>query len=320
MHRRDLIAIPFVLGAGAAAAQSRTFVVGYLDSGAHDKWSDERSTACRRGLAESAPDLVVRLEMAFAESQYQRLLALAEAFVRSPVDAILAAGLPAALAAKSATRTIPIVFVSGADPVAQGLVQALNRPGGNLTGIAQLFGATGGKRLQLLAQVVPDGLIAILSNPANANSADHLRDLNLSATALGRRLQVFSASSGGDLPGCYRAMTNAGANALLVADDPLFNQERARLIDLAVEHRLPAMYYLRQFVEAGGLMSYGSSSSNNYRLAGGYVGRILKGDSAATLPVLQPTAFEFVLNRRTARSLGLQVPPSVLGIADDLLD
>jgi putative ABC transport system substrate-binding protein len=320
MQRRHLLAIPFVLGAGAAGAQSRTFVVGYLDAASRDSWTDSKVAMFRKGFAEMAPGIGMRLELASADGDYQRLPALAAAFVRLPVDAILAFTLPAALAAKSATNTIPIVFVSGADPVAQGLVQALNRPGGNVTGVTQLIGVLGGKRLDLLAQMVPDGLIAVLSNPSNANTAAHLGDLRAGAAALGRPIQVFSASKVDDLAACYLAMISAGAKALLVADDPMFIQERTRLVALAAEHRLPAIYYSREFADAGGLISYGSSSPNNFRLAGGYMGRIVKGESVATLPVLQPTTFELVLNRKTARSLALPVPPSVLASADDVLE
>jgi putative ABC transport system substrate-binding protein len=307
--------------AGASRAQPARPVIGVLDTtGADSYWTALKLASFRKGLAEAGGGADVQLEIASAEGRYDRLPALAQQLVKRQVAVILASGLPAALAARDATSTIPIVFVSGADPVAQGLVRALNRPGGNLTGTAQLFGVLGAKRFDLLAQLVPQGTIGLLSNPANPNAEAHLADLRAAAAKLARPVEVYRASTPEALDAAHATMAANGVKAILVADDPMFTQERSRLIGLAAMHRLPAMYYTREFTDAGGLVSYGSNARENFRLAGTYAARILKGESPSGLPVLQPTTFELVFNMRTARSIGLTPPPALLAVADEVID
>ncbi|HZA02856.1 MAG TPA: ABC transporter substrate-binding protein, partial [Hyphomicrobiaceae bacterium] len=261
------------------------------------------------------------IESRWAEGDYDRLAAQAAEFVRRPVAVIFAASLPSALAAKAATTTIPIVFVMGADPVKLGVVPSLNRPGGNVTGVYQVYGALGGKRLELIRELVPKAsLIAVLANPKNPNAEDHLDDVRAAAQAMGQRILVFPVSADGDVEAAFASIAQHGADALLVADDPFFSTRRDQLVAQANRRALPAIYYTREFATDGGLVSYGSSAIANYGRAGAYVARILKGTPPAELPIEQPTKFELVINLKTAKALGLTVPLTLQAAADDVIE
>jgi putative tryptophan/tyrosine transport system substrate-binding protein len=330
MRRRDVIGL--IAGSAAAwplaahAQRSAMPTIGYLSAASLDGYygySGPQVAAFRQALKESGfvEGQNVAIELRWAEGHYDRLPALTVELVNRPVDVILASSLPAALAAKRATATIPIVFVMGADPVKLGVVASLNRPGGNLTGIMQLFGALGAKRLELIRELVPSlSVLAVLSNPNNPNASDHLDDVQTAARSIGQQIEVFRASSESEIDNAFAGIARRKAGALLVADDPLFSVRRDHLVGLAARHAIPASYYARDFAVAGGLMSYGSSTTNNYHEAGLYVGRILKGTKPADLPVLQPTKFELVINVKTAKALGLTVPPTLIALADEVIE
>jgi ABC-type uncharacterized transport system substrate-binding protein len=297
-------------------------VMGYFSSQSED-WDAQRLTALRQSLAEAGytEGTNLAIEYRWADGEYDRLAAQAAEFVRRRVAVIFAGSLPAALAAKAATTTIPIVFTMGADPVKLGVVASLRHPGGNVTGVYQFFGALGGKRLELIRELVPTAsLIAVLTNPKNPNSEDHLADVRAAAHAMGQRILVFPAGAEGEIESAFASMAQQGANALLVADDPFFSTRRDQIVAQANGRALPATYYTREFAAGGGLISYGSSPIDNYRLAGAYVARILKGTPPADLPVQQPTKFELVINLKTAKTLGLDVPPTVLARANEVIE
>jgi putative ABC transport system substrate-binding protein len=240
--------------------------------------------------------------------------------VRRGVAVIFAASLPSAVAAKAATTAVPVVFVMGADPVKLGIVASLNQPGANITGVYQFYGALGGKRLERLRELVPSAsLIAVLTNPKNPNAEDHLVDIEDAARAMGQRILVVPVSAEADIAPAFARMADERANALLVADDPFFSTRRHHLIAQAKHRALPAIYYAREFVAAGGLISYGSDS-HNYARAGAYVARILKGTPPAALPIEQPTKFELVVNVKTAKALGLTIPETFLVRADEVIE
>ena len=309
MRRRNFI----ILLGGAAAwplaaggQQSRPPVIGYLGGTAPDG-TELLITAFRAGLKEAGfvEGQDVAIEFRWAEGHYDRLPPLAAELVSRGVEVILAASLPSALAAKQVTTTIPIVFVMGADPVKLGVVASLNRPGGNITGIYQYFGALGGKRLELIRDLVPSlSILAILSNPKNPNAQDHLDEIQSAARAIGQRIDVLRASTESEINAAFAEVAQRKDSALFVADDPFFGVRRDQIVALAARHKVPASYYAREFALAGGLMSYGSSSGENNRQAGIYVGRILKGARPSELPILQPTKFELIINLKTAKTLG----------------
>src|SRR5262249_47419108 len=250
-----------------------------------------------------------------------RLPALAAEFVDRHVALIAAASLPSALAAKKATSTIPVVFISGADPVKLGLVASLNRPGGNLTGVTQYFGLLGAKRMELMREPVPSPeMIAVLSNPANPNAETHLGEVVAGAQAIGQRVEVFNAGSEAAIDAAFANMVQRRASALLVADDPFFTDRREQLVGLSRRHAVPAIYYSRLFPTIGGLLAYGSSVSDNSRQAGLYAAGILRGKKPADLPVMQPTKFELVINLKTAKALGLTVPDRLIAVADEVIE
>ena len=326
MNRREFIT--FFGGAAVAwprdarAQQQAKPVIGFLDSGLPNSTATSLS-AFHRGLQEAGyiEGLNVAIEFRRAENRYERLPALALDLVRHQVSVIYASNVVSALAAKDATSSIPIVFQSGIDPVEIGLVASLSRPGGNLTGISMFAGGLAAKRLGLLHELAPKAsLTAVLVNPKNANSAVQVRDLEAAARAIGREIQVFNADSASAFEPVYRRLAEVRAEALVVGADPMFNSNRDRLVALSARHAIPAIYEWREFAAAGGLMSYGTNLSDSVRRAGIYVGRILKGENPSDLPVEQPTNFELVINLRSAKALGLAIPPTLLARADEVIE
>jgi putative ABC transport system substrate-binding protein len=257
-----------------------------------------------------------------ADGQTDRLVTLAGDIVGRRVAVIVTTGGgAAALAAYAATTTIPIVFVSGVDPVASGLVTSLNRPGRNATGVYIFQQVLEGKRLGLLRELVPTAaLIAVLLNPTNANFQAQLRGVQDAASALGPQVSMQSASTEREIDAAFATVSRSGAGALLVGSDPFFNSERDQVIALAARHAIPAIYEGREFAMAGGLASYGASLANAYRQAAIYAGRILRGEKPADLPIVQPTKFEFVINLKTAKVLGLDVPSGLSASADEIIE
>jgi len=326
MRRRDFLKVTTGAAAAwspAAHAQQPIPAIGYLSPATLDDYTKPQIGAFRQGLKEigfvEERDLTILFR--WADGDYARLPALTTELVSQNVSVIFASSLPSALAAKQATSSIPIVFVMGADPVKLGVVASLNRPGGNVTGMYQYYGALGGKRLELIRELVPSlAVLAVLSNPNNPNAEDHLNDIQSAAHASGQQVDVFRARNEEDIDAAFAELARRRANALLVADDALFGLHRAQIVTLAARYAVPASYYTREFALAGGLMSYGSSTAVNYLQMGRYVGRILKGEKPSDLPVLQPTNFELVLNLKTAKALGLTVPPSLIARADEVIE
>jgi ABC-type uncharacterized transport system substrate-binding protein len=255
-----------------------------------------------------------------ADGQPDRLPALMVDLLRRPV-AVIVGNLNSALAAKAATTTVPIVFATGTDPVAMGLVASLNRPGGNVTGVHFFFGMLGPKRLDLLRQSVPRATtIAMLVNPGNPNTEAERRDVQNAARSIGQQLVVLDVRSDRDIETAFATLVQRGAGALLVGSGGFMSSHRERFIALAARHGLPASYVWRETVEAGGLMSYGPSQSDAHRQAGIYAGRILNGEKPADLPIMQSTRFEFVVNLKTAKTLGLELPQGLVLAADDVIE
>jgi putative ABC transport system substrate-binding protein len=324
--RRELITL---LGGAAAAwpiaarAQQRAMpVVGVLHQGAPET-NKNFIAAFRQGLRQGGylEGQNVTLEFRWAEARYDRLPVLATDLVRRPVDVMAAAYLPAALAAKSATDAIPTVFVIGSDPVATGLVTSLNRPTGNVTGIMMLHANLGAKRLELLHELVPNAhVIAVLVNPTNRNAEIIIKDVQAAALTLGRKIQIFNVSNDRDLETFLATLTQLRPGALFVSPDAFLQGRRHQLIASATRQGVPAMYYEREFVAAGGLMSYGPIEKDSYRLAGIYAARILKGEKPASLPVMQPTKFELVINLAAAKALNIVVPTKLLALADEVIE
>jgi putative tryptophan/tyrosine transport system substrate-binding protein len=262
----------------------------------------------------------VAIEFRWAEDRYDRLPALAADLVSRKVDVIAAQSTPSALAAKSATSTIPIVFTSG-DPVEFGLVASLARPGGNLTGVSFLAVELMAKRFELLSELVPQaGVIALLVNPNSSGAERIVQDVQDAARVKGGQLLILKASTDSEIDTAFASLIQLHAGALVAAADPFLSCRRERLVALASRHAVPAAYEWREFAEAGGLMSYGTSLASVYRQVGIYAGKILKGTKPADLPVQQPTTFELVINLKTAKALGLTVPQSILARADEVIE
>jgi putative tryptophan/tyrosine transport system substrate-binding protein len=295
-------------------------VVGYIDIGDQSHYL----AAFNRGLAETG--YVVgqnaAIEFRSAAGQYDRFPQLAAELVRRNVTVIATAFTPAALAAKAATSTIPIVFSTAADPVKIGLVASLARPGGNATGISFFSAELAAKRLGLLRELVPAAAhIAVLVNPTDATRAEStLRDVEAAARVIGLEVRVLEASTSGEIDAAFASIVRDHADALFVAPDGFFNTRRVQLATLAARHAIPATYAVRDYAEVGGLMSYGASDTDASRQAGIYAGRILKGEKPTDLPVLQPTKFELVINLQTAKAIGLTVPDKLLVAADEVIE
>jgi ABC-type uncharacterized transport system substrate-binding protein len=313
-----LLAAPRAAGAQQAG---KVYRIGYLSGGSSTLTN--LVDALRQGLRElgwvEGQNIVI--EYRFAEGRLDRLPDLAAELVRLKVDVIVAAPSPPAAAAKKATATIPIVMIGAGDPVGQGLIASLARPGGNITGLAYFVGQEiFGKQLALLKEAVPKvRRVAVLWNPAVPTLAPAIGEVKVAARSLGLQLQLLEARGPNDFDGAFAAMTRERARALLVITDSMFSTHRARLADLAAKSRMPSAYTNRQPVDAGGLMSYGPSFPDLWRRAAGYVDKILKGAKPADLPVEQPTKFDLVINLKTAKALGLTIPPSLLGRADEVI-
>ncbi len=307
----------------ATAQQAAMPVVGWLNP---QPLSSSRHllNGFRKGLREAGfvEGKSVTIELRPGNGERGRLPGLAADLVRRGVAVIMAGSPPAALAAKRATQTIPIVFTSGADPVRIGLVSSYNRPGGNVTGFHIQFSQLVGKRLSLLHEMVPRATrIAVLVNPDHPSDAEPtVRNATEAARALGLDIQIFNARTIGEIDAAFAALVLWRAGAVLVGPDPLFASRNAQIVTLAARHKLPTSVLLGRFVEGGGLMSYGPDISDMYRRAGGYVGRILKGEKPADLPVQQPTKYELVINLKTAKALGITFPPSILLRADEVIE
>jgi ABC-type uncharacterized transport system substrate-binding protein len=326
VRRREFITL--VVGAVAAwplaarAQQAAMPVVGFLNGGSPEPFADYVA-AFRQGLGETgfAEGRNVTIEFRWAEGQTDRLPALAADLVRRQVSVIAAAGSAPALAAKTATAAIPIVFSGGSDPVRLGLVDSFSRPGANATGVNMFSTSLEPKRLGLLREIVPNAaLIAVLVNPTGPNSEAQSRDVQEAARAVGQKIHILHASSQEELDTAFATVTQLRAAALLAGSDFFFNSRRNHIVALAARHAIPAIYEWREFVAAGGLMSYGTNLGETYRQVGIYTGRILKGDKPADLPVMQSIKFELVINLKTAKALGLVVPNSMQLLADEVIE
>jgi putative ABC transport system substrate-binding protein len=307
----------------ARAQQAALPVIGILNV-TSPEFNASNKAAFLQGLRETGyvEDQNLAIEDHFADFRNDRLPALAADLVRHRVSVIATFGGPAsAIAAKAATATIPIIFVTGGDPIGLGFVASLNRPGGNITGVSFLNNAIGSKRLQLLRELVPTATaIGFLVDPSNPNTEAETKDMRDAADALGRRLLIVKASTESEVDAAFASLAQQRADALIVAAQAFFASRQDQLLALAQRHTLPAMYDRREDVAAGGLMSYGASISDAYRQAGIYTGRILKGEKPADLPVMQSTRFELVINLKTAKALGLTVSNQMQLLADDVIE
>jgi putative ABC transport system substrate-binding protein len=327
MKRRDFMAI---LGGAAAwpitarAQQQALPAVGILHSGSPDDGYSSALLGFRKGLNEAGyiERRNVVIEYRWAQGRFDRLPALAADLVQSDVAIIAATGgVVSALAAKAATTTIPIVFANGSDPVKFGLVASFNRPGGNVTGVSFFSIELEARRLELLRELVPQAIVfAALLNPANPNAESQTKDVQEAGRALGLSVLVLNAGTERDIDEAFETLVHQKAEALMITADSLFASREDQIVALAARHRVPTMYSNRESVDLGGLISYDPNLSDSFRQAGTYAGRILKGEKPASLPVLQPTKFELVINMKTAKALGLTVPLTLRAIADEVIE
>jgi putative ABC transport system substrate-binding protein len=323
MKRREFVTL---LGGAAAwplaaRAQQAMPVIGILTGGSAESLA-AFEPAFRKGLNEGGfPDSNVPFESRLASGQFDRLPGLAADLVGRKPTVIATQTLPAALAAKAATSTIPVVFVIGEDPVKVGLVESFSRPGGNVTGITNFMNVLGAKRLELVSEAVPTAVVlGLLVNPTNPNADADTRDLQVAAQALGRRLQVLTAGTDHEIETAFAAAVEQKVGALFIDIDSFLFGRRQQIAALAARHMVPTIHPFREYVAVGGLMSYGASFASAWRQSGTYVGKILKGAKPADLPVLQPTKFDLVINLKAARALGLEIPPTLVARADEVID
>jgi len=326
MRRRHFITL---LGGAAAAwplaarAQGQMPVIGYLYLGSPEPVTN-RLAAFRKGLSETGftEGRNLDIEYRWGHNEPERLPELAADLVRRRVAVIAALGsTPAAIAAKAATSTIPIVFASGGDPVQYGLVANLNRPGGNVTGLTDIANDLLPKLLGLMQELVPQAVrFGVLVNPSNPVAASIIAEAQQAASVISRPVEVLTASSNGDIDVAFAGLAQRRIDALVIAPDTLFTNRISQLATLATYHRVPASFWTREYPQVGGLMSYGANVTDRDRQAGIYVGRILKGEKPADLPVMRPTKLELIINLHTARTLGLTVPPSLLATADEVIE
>jgi putative tryptophan/tyrosine transport system substrate-binding protein len=325
MRRRDFIGV--IVGSAAwstvaGGQQPTTLVIGFMNGGSSKALSG-LAAAFRHGLGETGyvEHQNIAIEYRWAEGHPEQLAALAGDLVRRNVSLIVATTTSAAVAAKAATSTIPIVFETAGDPVALGLVRSLNRPGRNVTGVTQLSSELVAKRLGLLHDLVPTAsTVGFLGNPADPRFVSQTKDVQEAAKTAGLQIQVFSASTDEGLDRAFADLAQVRVGALMVGTSVFFNSRREKIVALAARQGVPAIYQYREFADVGGLVSYGSSITDAYRQAGVYAGRILKGEKPADLPVLRPTKFELIINAKTAKALGLTIPAGLLAIADEVIE
>jgi len=326
MRRREFITL---LGGTAAtwplAAQAQELapVIGFLSSRSPAE-AQTAINAFRSGLGEAGyfEGKNATIEYRWAEGHYDRLPALAAELVNRRVSVIAATGGDvSALAAEAATTTIPIVFTAGGDAVMSGLVSSINRPGGNITGVNLLYTEMGAKRLELLRILIPNATtVAMLVNPNNPTSSADQQEVLTGARSIGAQVSIFAAGGESDFERIFANMVEQKIQALLIGDDPFLFSQREQLVRLSARHAIPTIYFSREVADVGGLVSYGANGRTAYRQAGFYVGRILKGDKAGDLPVIQPTEFELVINLKTAKALGLEIPPTLLARANEVIE
>jgi len=325
MRRREFI---IILGSAALAwprllrAQGKAPVIGFL-SALSEARAAPQLAGFRRGLNEVGlmESQNLAIEFRWSDGRYDQLPAMAADLVRRPVDLILAQGPPAALAAGAATTTIPIVFVVGFDPVAGGLVRSFNQPGGNATGFTLMTAPLGQKRLEILREIAPNAaVVAMLTNPISADAAPEITDIQAAAKALRLEIEMFDATNQSEIEAAFEAIGRQVPDALIVGSDPFLLDQREKIVALAAHLRVPAIYPFRDFAASGGLISYGTNIANAYRQAGIYAGKILKGGKPANLPVMQPTTFELVVNLKTAKMLGFDIPATLHARSDEVIE
>jgi putative ABC transport system substrate-binding protein len=328
MRRRQIVAglslasaMPTIAARGQQPAMP---IVAYLSSGNSVIGREKQLDGLRQGLAQTGfiEDKNLTLVFRWAGDDYGQLAPLAAELVRQRVSVIVSPQLAAALAAEKATPAIPIVFLVGDDPIKHGLVASLNHPGGNATGMSMLAVGIAAKRLELMRDLVSDvPLVAVLVNPTNPNVTTELAEMRDAAKAIGQRIEIFKAEDNtNEIEAAFASIAQVGARGLVVGADPFFNSRRMQIVRLAARYGVPGIYEWRDFVDEGGLASYGTNLGEAMRQLGIYVGRILKGARPADLPVVQPTKFELVINLKTARALGLAIPPALLARADDVIE